>query len=58
MDDRLMTWLSDDAIDVALEISCESCGVPAGVECVTISGGTPLLEDIGTPVHAKRMGAF
>ena len=50
-----MSWLSEGAIEAALEVSCDACGVPAGVECVTLAGGTPLLEEIGTPCHYLRL---
>lgn len=48
-------WMSDAAIEAALEVSCPSCGMGAGLECVTLVAGSPLLEDIGTPVHYLRL---
>jgi hypothetical protein len=51
------SWMSDEAIGYALEIGCDSCGVDAGESCVTIIGGTPLVEYIGSPVHYLRLEA-
>jgi hypothetical protein len=50
-----VTWLSEGAIEAALEVSCDVCGMSAGWECVTVSQGIPLLEASGVPVHGKRL---
>lgn len=46
---------SDEAIDVALESLCDTCGASAGLECMDLGSWIPLIEVTGCPVHDGRI---